>query len=146
MTPFQLIRRFAGELGWRGIEQTDITLTSDICGDLPCGTVMTCFSTTDIDFFIQINQATAGIFGKYKVSVVAERYGIRPMEFQTCRIGSIDDAVKEAKRLNPLFARRNFRDPTWRRAYLTLHPEKFWRGRKKWRGWKAALDTRCKRR
>jgi hypothetical protein len=40
---------------------------------------VTCWSTADLRFFIQINQKTPGEFGRYNVSVVAERYDIGPI-------------------------------------------------------------------
>jgi hypothetical protein len=139
--PTNQVRRFAAELGWRGIERTDIRLTRDICGSLPEGTVVTCWCTNDLWFFIQINQKVPGQFGVYNVSVVAERYNIGPMGFEMCQFATDDEAAKEARRLAPLFARTNFRDTKWRRRYLEQHPEKLLGRKKKWRGWKGRLRT-----
>jgi len=134
-----LVHRFAASLGWYGIDRTDTTLTSDICGNVPAGTVLTCWSTNDLRFFIQINQTTPGQFGVYNVSVVAERYNIAPMDFVACEFESTDEADGEAQRLSPLFARSNFRDKRWRRQYLEQHPRKLLHPKKKWRGWKGRL-------
>ena len=41
MDATDLVRRFAAELGWNGLERTDIRLTRDICGSLPVGTIVT---------------------------------------------------------------------------------------------------------
>jgi hypothetical protein len=136
-----LVNRFAASLGWYGIERTDITLTPDICGNVPAGTVVTCWSTNDLKFFIQINQRTPGRFGAYHVSVVAERYNIAPMNFVPCSFETTDEADTEAQRLSALFARTNFRDKRWRRRYLEQHPRKLLRPKKKWRGWKGRLRT-----
>ena len=138
-TPSVLVRHFAASLGWYGLTRTDLVLTPDICGSVPAGTVVTCSSTSDMKFFIQINQTVPGEFGKYNVSVVAERYDIRPMDFGTCEFETTDEAGSEAERLAPLFARKNFRDPRWRRRYLEEHPEKLLRPKKNWRGWKGRL-------
>lgn len=140
MDPSILVSRFAAELGWRGITRTDITLTADNHGNLPIGTVVTCFSTNDIRFFIQINQAVTGQFGKYNVSVAAERYNIRSMNFEVCEFDSIAGSIAEASRLAPLFARSNFKNPKWRRQYLEQNPTRLLR-KKKWRGWKARIGT-----
>jgi hypothetical protein len=137
--PTESIVRFAASLGWRGIEQNDIRLTRETCFSLPVGMVITCWSTRDLKFFIQINQAVSGQFGVYNVSVVAERYGIGPMDFAPCRFSTSEGAVSEARRLAPLFARANFRDKIWRRRYLEQHPQKLLHPNKKWRGWKARL-------
>ncbi len=139
MNPSMLIRRFAASLGWHGIERTDIVLTPETAGGLPAGTVVTCWSTTDLKFFIQINQKTPREFGRYNVSVVAERYNIGPMDFVTCEFDNVEEAQREAERLFPLFARKNFRDPCWQRAYLEEHPERLLRPEKNWRGWKGRL-------
>jgi hypothetical protein len=136
---FRLVCRFAGELGWHGLVQTDLMLTPDNCGDFPPGVVVTCFSTSHLRFFIQINQAVAGEFGQYKVSVVAERYDIRPLDPEPCTIRSFEDAIRESRRLYLQFGRANFRKPEWRRRYLEQHPHKLWRKKKKRRGWKARL-------
>ena len=141
-----LVLHFAANLGWRRLERTDITLTREICGDIPEGTIDTCWSTCDLKFFIQINQAVPGQFGAYNVSVVAERYDIRPMGFATCRFNTAGEAVREAQRLAPLYAKRNFRDKRWRRQYLERHPEKLWHRKKKWRGWKGRFRTEAGRR
>ena len=139
MNAFRLVSRFAALLGWNGIEQSKITLTPEDHGNLPVGLIVTCWSTNDLKFFLQINQKTCGQFGEYKVSVVAERYNIRPMEFVECEFNNNDEVHREAQRLAPLFARKNFRNQQWRRQYLERHPEKLWRVRKKRRGWKARL-------
>jgi hypothetical protein len=122
--PSTLVHRFAASLSWSGIERTDIRLTQDICGSVPGGTVVAFWSTNDMKLFIQINQEIAGRFGVYRVSVVAERCGIAPMDFVSCAFETTDDADTEAKRLSPLFARTNFRDNRWRRRYLEQHPKK----------------------
>ncbi len=137
--PTDQVRRFAVELGWRGIERTDIRLTSATCLGLPVGTLVTCWSTSNLKFFIEVNQTVPGRFGGYRVSVVAEKYHIGPMDFEMCAFESEDEAVGEARRLAPLFARRNFRDKEWLRRYLERHPEKLLRSKKKWRGWKGRL-------
>jgi len=137
MDPTVLVRRFAAELGWNGIDRADATLTADNRGDVPVGTVVTCWSTSDVKFFIQINQLVLGEFGEYNVSVVAERYDIGPMDFESCKFDSREEAVDEALRLAPRFARANFRDRTWRRRYLEQNPEKLFRPKK--RGWKRWL-------
>lgn len=134
MNALMLVRHFAESLGWHGIEQTEIVLTPEAAGGLPAGTVVTCWSATDLRFFIQINQKTSGEFGKYNVSVVAERYNIGPMDFVACEFETAAEAESEAQRLSPLFARRNFRDPRWRRRYLEEHPEKLLRPKKRRRG------------
>jgi hypothetical protein len=141
MAPTSLVHRFAAALGWNGIERTDIRLTPEICGNLSVGTIVTCWSTTDLRFFIQINQDVWGQFGAYRVSVVAERYNIGPMEFETCAFETEDEAVQEARRLAPLVARANFRDKNWRRRYLEEHPERLLHPKKKRRGWKGRLRT-----
>ncbi len=141
MNPSTLVHSFAASLGWHGIERTDITLTPDICGSVPAGTVVTCWSTNDLRFFIQINQKAPGQFGEYNVSIVPERYNIGPMDFTTCRFETSDEANSEARRLSPLFARANFRDKRWRRRYLEQHAKNLLRPKKKWRGWKGRLST-----
>jgi hypothetical protein len=141
MDATDLVRRFAAELGGNGLERTDIRLTRDICGSLPVGTIVTSWSTRNLRFFIQINQAVSGEFAAYNVSVVAERYSIAPMGFTTCRFKTADEAASEARRLAPRFARTNFRDGRWRRRYLEHHPEKLLHPKKKWRGWKGRLRT-----
>jgi hypothetical protein len=135
-----LVRRFASELGWRGLERTDITLTPDICSRVQVATVFTCFSTTDSRFFIQINQHIPGRFGLYDVSIVAERYGIRPTDFVKCELASIGDAISESVRLSPMLARVNFKNRKWRRQFLERNPSKIVRN-KKWRGWKGRFLT-----
>lgn len=142
MNPSILVSRFALELGWRGLERTDITPPADMRGSLPVGAVVTCFSTTDLKFFIQINQRVAGKFGAYNVSVVAERYDIGPIDFEKCDFDSISSAVREASRLSSVFVRANFKNPRWRREYLEENPEKLLARRKKWRGWKGRVGTR----
>lgn len=116
-------------------------LTPDICGSVPAGTVVTCWSTNDLRFFVQINQMTPGRFGVYNVSVVAERYNIAPLDFASCRFETADEADTEAQRLWPQFARTNFRDKRWRRRYLEQYPGKLLHPKKKWRGWKGRLRT-----
>ena len=145
MDPAPLIRRFAAGLGWNGMDRTEIRLTPEICGNLPVGTIVTCWSTNDLKFFIQINQKVWGQFAVYNVSVVAERYNIGPMDFEVCAFASVDEAAQEARRLAPLFARTNFRDKRWRRRYLEEHPERLLRPKKKWRGWKGRLREKRRR-
>jgi hypothetical protein len=137
--PPTLVRHFAASLGWHGLTRTDLVLTPDIRGSVAAGTVVTCWSTSDLRFFIQINQKVPGRFGKYNVSVVGERYDIGPMDFDTCEFQTADEARSEAARLAPLFARKNFHDPSWRRRYLEEHPEKLLRSKKNWRGWKGRI-------
>ena len=139
-----LVQHFAASLGWRGIERSDVTITPDSRGNVSVGTVVTCWSTNDLKFFIQINQATPGQFGVYNVSVVAERYHVGPMDFVTCNFQTVEEAHSEAQRLSPLFARANFRDKRRLRRYLEQHPDKLLPGRKKWRGWKGRLHTKPK--
>lgn len=139
--PSLLIHHFAAALGWHGIERTDITLSAEICGNVPAGTVVTCWSTNDLRFFIQINQTAPGRFGAYNVSVIAERYNIAPLDFASCEFKTIEEAHAEAQRLSPLFARTNFRDKRWRRRYLEEFPQKLLHRKKKWRGWKGYLHA-----
>ncbi len=141
MDPSALVRRFAESLGWYGTEGADITLTPDICGSVPAGTVLTLWSTNNLRFFIQISQVTPGKFGAYRVSVVAERYHIGPMDFTDCQFETPAEAASEARRLSPLFARSNFRDKRWRRRYLEQNPLRLLRPKKRWRGWKGRLRT-----
>ena len=136
-----LVHRFALALGWRGIERTEFTLKAGINDRVLAGTVVTCWSTNDHRFFIQINQTTPGQFGEYNVSVVAERYNIGPMGFSVCRFETADEADSEAQRLSRLFAKTNFRDKRWRRRFLEQHPTKLLHPKKKWRGWKRRLRS-----
>ena len=138
--PTSLVDRFAASLGWHGIERTDITLAPDICGNVPAGTVVTCWSTNGLRFFIQINQKAPGRFGEYNVSVVAERYGIAPMDFASCKF---ETTMRRTPRLSAF--RRYSREPTsvindggvdtLKTSWKLLHPKK------KWRGWKGRLRT-----
>ena len=139
MDPTILVRRFAAGLGWNGIERTDITLTPKTCDNLPVGTIITDWTTSNLIFFIQINQWSPGRFGTYNVSVVAERYGIAPVDFTVCAFETAEEADKESQRLAPLLARKNFKDKKWRRRYLEQHPQKLFRSKKKRRGWKGRL-------
>jgi hypothetical protein len=140
MDPEALVARFASELGWHGLKRTEVRFSPATHGALPVGTVVTCFTTTDPKFFIQINQQEAGVFGQYSVSVVAERYGIRPTDFVTCEFNSNGGAISEAERLSPMFARANFKNPKWRRQFLEQNPTKLLRKNKR-RGWKFRLGT-----
>jgi hypothetical protein len=139
MYPDDLVTRFASELGWHGLKRTDVCLSPATCGTLPVSTVVTCFTTTDPKFFIQINQQEAGVFGQYSVSVVAERYGMRPTDFANCRFESDAAAISEARRLFAMCARSNFKSPTWRRQFIAQNPSKL--RRKNRRGWKSRICT-----
>lgn len=92
-------RRFAALLGWHGLDETQFKLTPHDCGTLPVGTLVTCWSTSHLNFFIQINQLQTGKFGEYNVSVVADRYDIAYVPFEPCRFESDDEAQAEAQRL-----------------------------------------------
>jgi hypothetical protein len=136
------VQRFASELGWHGVVETEIPMTSEICGNLPVGTIVTCFTTTHVKHFLQVNQSTPGEFGKYRVAVAAERYNVRSTGFQACEFESIDQAVSEARRLRPLLERSRFRYARQRRQFLEQQPDELLPRGKKWRGWKASLRGR----
>jgi hypothetical protein len=134
-----LVRQFAQELGWKGLERTDFTLYPGEIASYPNGVVGTGWTTTHLKFFVQINQETLGSFGEYAIAVCAERFDISQLDFVQCSFTTIEQAIAEARRLAPQFARANFRDSKWRRRYLEEHPERLTRPKKKWRGWKGRL-------
>lgn len=134
-----LVRQFAQELGWKGLERTDFTLYPGEKESYPNGVVGTCWTTTHLKFFVQVGQETLGVFGAYTINVCAERFDISRLDFVPCTFTTFEQASVEARRLAPQFARANFRDPKWRRRYLEEHPERLTRPKKKWRGWKGRL-------
>lgn len=135
---FSLVKLFAAGLGWRGLRPISFTIREGEDRFTPIGTVVTCFTTPDIKFFIQINQAAPGTFGRYRASVVAHRYDICFTDFYECAFESTEQAEGEAARLFSRLGRVNFKDPSWRRDYLERQPRKRWKKRKR-RGWKGRL-------
>jgi len=138
MDTLSLVKLFAARLGWRGLRPYSFTIREGEDRFAPIGTVVTYFTTTDIKFFIQINQATPGTFGRYRASVVAHRYDICFTDFYECNFESSEQAASESARLFSRLGRANFKDPSWRRDFLELQPRKRWKKRKR-RGWKGRL-------
>ena len=139
MNVFKSVERFASVLGWHGIVESSIRLTDSNCGRFDPGTEVTCWSTTDLGFFIQINQSVPGQFNRYRASVAAHRYGIAPIPFQECEFTTPVEAQREGVRLSQILSRAQFKRSEWRRTFLTANPGVLLRSTKKWRGWRARL-------
>lgn len=122
--PLDSIRIFAAALGWHGLRPYCFTIEVSLSHEWPLGEICTSFTTPDVKFNLQINQAVPERFGKYRASVVAHRYDIRHVDFFDCAFDTIDSAKSEAARLFAHLARSNFKNPRWRRGYLEHHPDR----------------------
>lgn len=120
--PFSLLKEFASELGWHGLCKSQHRLTADICGSLPVGTVITCYATTHLKFFLQINENPIGQSQTYQACLVPERYGLRHTEWVGFAIANRQSAISEAARLKPMLSRSILRNPVSRRQFLREHP------------------------
>jgi hypothetical protein len=120
-TRLHLLREFAEQLGWRGLEVSQIRLTTDICGSYPVGTVITSYHTTDLKFNLQINENPIGQIRHHQASIVAERYGIRPIPWQPFTVDDRNSAIAEALRLSHVLSRSILRNPASRRQFVRQH-------------------------
>ncbi|TWT77463.1 hypothetical protein Pla123a_21240 [Posidoniimonas polymericola] len=139
----RLVEHFAAQLGWRGLQRCSFTLTPDIAGSFPVGTVCTNWTTTHIRFNLQVNHLSTEP-DNYRAAVVAESRLIGHTWHERATFTTLEQAAAEAQRLRGHCARQNFRDPKWVRRFLEQHPDRLYQRRKHWRGWKARVKARSK--
>ena len=120
--PVAQMRRFAGMLGWNGLELFRLVAPAD--AGLPAGAVLTFYQTTDEKFFLQINENPMGQGITHQATVCASRYGIRDVGWHRFQMSDDERLLRdEVKRLEPWLARKHFKNPAWRRQFKKQHPE-----------------------
>jgi hypothetical protein len=132
--PFFRMQQFAERLGWRGLRMEHLWLREQN-GNLPAGSLIVYYITTDARFHIQINESPCGQWETHGAAVIAERYELVPTPFHDFRLGSDDRQLKaEAQRLAPYLSRANFKSKAWRSQLRRAQPERFYPAG--WIGWK----------
>jgi hypothetical protein len=122
-SPLMLLREFASELGWQGLQQYQFALTPDICGSYPVGTIITSYITSDEKFNLQINENPVGQKRTYQATIFAVRYGLGPMGWHPIVIDGRQSAINEAARLKPVLSRAILRNPKSRRTFVREHSD-----------------------
>ena len=116
--PLLRMQRFAELLGWRGL-QLDCIRDPKVEGG-----VFISYMTSDWKFNLQINTQPHGQMRFHAATVKAERYRFSGLPFQSFELFDDEGCLqKEADRLRPLLARRNFKTPAWRRRFAAEHPK-----------------------
>ena len=117
-----LLREFAEQLGWRGLQIYQLRLNADICGSYPVGTVVTSYYTPDIKFNLQINENPVGQKRLYQAVIIADRYGVAPIPWQAFTVDDRNSAIEEASRLSHVLSRSILRNPKTRRQFIRQYP------------------------
>ncbi len=119
--PLILLRQFASILGWHGLCKYQHRIPAGIYDGFPTETIITYYTTTHLKFFLQINEQPPGQSRSYQACIVAERYGLRPTEWQKFEILDWRTAMVEAGRLKPTLSRSILRHSASRRRFIREH-------------------------
>ena len=134
--PFARMRRFAEQLGWRGLRLEYFRLWDDNeCPEITQRVVIY-YITTDEKFNLQINTQPHGQTRVHSAVVKAQRHGIIHTPWQDFELFEEDALLQgEVERLRPWLYRENFKNRAWRRRMEAEHPLMFYprkrRGRPK---------------
>ncbi len=137
MTPASLVQLFAAHLGWKSLLVEQLFLTPEIAPAIEAPVMITYWCSTDINYNIQISQREHGVFGKYQVVVVADRYRITSTGHVGADFTTEAGAMAEAARLATKFHRKNFRNPAWRKKFIQNNPMRILSNKR--RGWLGRL-------
>ena len=119
--PNELVRVFAAHLGWHGLFCHSFALNQENCGSVSPGTLVRTYWTTDKKFHLQINASPVGQETTYQATIIAERYGLLPIGWQTLALHNLENAKAEADRLKPYLSRSVLRNGSSRRRFVREH-------------------------